>query len=165
MTSSIPTNNQSIISAKRSCPSLLSDLNSTFSQSARSYIATNVHFENALKALNVKFARRNVQSDAENVKTILQAMEKERDSPEPDNREFYETLCMADNENEAMITIRLRRLYLFLFEIDRAIIAKLRICFTVLMPRGEALVLSTLDAFQCQVRICVSQSDAPYLIR
>ena len=30
MTSSIPTNDHSIISAKRSCPSLLSDLNSTF---------------------------------------------------------------------------------------------------------------------------------------
>lgn len=110
MTSSISTKSQRVLSAKRSCPSLLSNPHSASSQSARSYAATNVRFENALKALNVKFARREVQPDVENVKAILQIMEKERDSPEPDSREFYETLCMADNENEAMVTIRLTTL-------------------------------------------------------
>ena len=113
MSSSISTSSQSISSSKRSCPTELSELSepsATSSQSARSYAATDVRFEKALRASNVKFARREEQPNAEDIKTILKVMEEKRDSPEPDSCEFYETLSLADSENEAMVTTRLTTL-------------------------------------------------------
>ena len=113
MSSSSSINSQSISSSKRSCPTELSELSepsATSSQAARSYAATDVRFEKALRAFNVKFARREEQPDAEDMKTILQVMEEKRDSPEPDSCEFYETLSLADSENEAMVTTRLTTL-------------------------------------------------------
>lgn len=110
MFSSSSINSQSISSSKRSCSTKLSELSepsAIFSQSTRSYAATDLRFEKALRTFNVKFARREEQSDAEDIKTILKVMKEKRDSPEPDSCEFYETLSLADIENEAMITTRL----------------------------------------------------------
>lgn len=48
-----------------------------------------------------------MQPDKEDLKTILELIQKRRDSPEPDRAEFYETLALVDNTNETMIANRL----------------------------------------------------------
>ena len=113
MSSSTPTSNRSIPLAKRGYPTELSEVSvpsATSSQSGRAYPATDIRFEKALGDLNVKFARREVQPDAEDVKAIIGVMEKRRDSPEPDSGEFYETLSLAQEENEAAVLVRLTTL-------------------------------------------------------
>ena len=110
MSSSGPTDSRSIPLSKRSRPTELSGQSTTSSQSGRAYAATDIRFEKTLSALNVKFARRDVQPDANDVKAILDVMEEGRDSPEPDSDEFYETLSLVQKENEAAVMIRLTTL-------------------------------------------------------
>ncbi|KAA6412206.1 MAG: hypothetical protein FRX48_04358 [Lasallia pustulata] len=85
----------------------ISALSKTTPGSGRAYAATDIRFENALRALNIKFARREVQPDADDVKAILDVMEKGRQSPEPDSVEFYETLSLVQEENESAVIVRL----------------------------------------------------------
>lgn len=60
-----------------------------------------------MRDLGVRFSRREVQPDKEDLKTILEVIQKRRDSPEPDRGEFYETLSLVDNANETMVANRL----------------------------------------------------------
>lgn len=76
-------------------------------RSSRSCPANSPRFEKTLKDLGVRFSRREVQPDKEDLKTILELIQKRRDSPEPDRGEFHETLALVDNTNETMIANRL----------------------------------------------------------
>lgn len=64
-------------------------------------------FEKTLRDLGVRFSRREVQPDKEDLKTILEVIQKRRDSSEPDRGEFYETLSLVDDANEKMVANRL----------------------------------------------------------
>ena len=93
--------------SKRNCPTP-SELSSTSSLLSRAYSAKDVRFEKALTALRVTVGRCEQQPDTEDVKRLLEVMERKRDSPEPDrdSRDFYEILSIAEVENEAMVVGR-----------------------------------------------------------
>ena len=93
--------------SKRNCPTP-TELSSTSSLSSRAYSAKDTRFEKALTALRVTVGRCEQQPDAEDVKRLLEIMEKKRDSPEPDgdSRDFYEIVSIAEVENEAMVVGR-----------------------------------------------------------
>ena len=95
------------IPSKRNCPTP-TELSSASSLFSRAYSAKDVRFEKALTALRVTVGRCEQQPDAEDVKRLLEVMEKKRDSPEPDNdsRDFYEIVSIAEVENEAMVVGR-----------------------------------------------------------
>ena len=75
--------------------------------SSRSCTANSPLFEKTLGDMGVMFSRREVQPDKEDLKTILEVIQKQRDSPEPDRGEFYETLSLVDKANETTVTNRL----------------------------------------------------------
>ena len=97
--------------SKRSCPTP-TELSSSNSLSSRAYSAKDVRFEKALTALKVTVGRSAQQPDAEDVKRLLEVMEKKRDSPEPefDSGDFYEIVSIVESENEAMVVGRVTTL-------------------------------------------------------
>lgn len=84
---------------------------SSTSSASRSYTAKDVRFEACLTGLNVNFVS-GQQPDPDDVNKLLEVIESERDSPEPDSGKFYESLAAVVNENEAMVIDRLRPLLL-----------------------------------------------------
>lgn len=105
MSLSHSTQSPRVFTSKQSYPTDLSSPSST--RSSRSYAADSPLFEKTLRDVGVRFSRREVQPDKEDLKTILEVIQKRRDSPEPDRGEFYETLSLVDNANETMVANRL----------------------------------------------------------
>ena len=106
-----PQSESAAIPSRRNCPTP-TELSSTSSLPSRAYPPQDVRFEKALTALKVTVGRCGQQPDAEDVKRLLEVMEKKRDSPEPelDSGDFYEIVSFVESENEAMVVSRVTAL-------------------------------------------------------